>query len=195
MTEALTYVDRPEDQHDGGTWLIRLDDWKGLGTDEQRAGAGTIEIAMEAEGHEPETPPNEVQLTHVEWLMANQQGLLDGILETALRMYKGARLDMFEEDEDDEDLPILRTPAEVMPLIRPAMIYLNSLDGVALPYVGVDLNCDWDQEHGLGMMFHGLELVDVSGAQHIRLHNARSTHDHPWPDGHLPDAEGYGEYA
>jgi len=194
MNEAVTRVERPEDDYEG-SWHIRLDAWMVLGTDEERSEAGPVEIVMEAEGEEPDAPPTDVQLRQVDWLVANQQALLDAILETALRMYKGNRLDMVGDDEDDDDLPVLHTPTEIMPLLRPSMIYLNSLDGGELPYVGIDMNCDWDPEHGLGLMFHGLEIVDVSGTQHLELHSARSTHDHPWPAGHLPDPDGYGQYA
>lgn len=194
MNEALTRVERPEDDYQS-PWQIRLDAWLALGTEEDRSEARPVELVMQAEGHDPDASPTDAQLRHVDWLVANQQALLDGILETALRMYKGNRLEMVGADEEDEDLPILRAPAEVKPLLGPSMIYLSSLDGVELPYVGVDLHCDWNQEHGLGLMFHGTDLVSVAGTQHLDLHSARFTHDHPWPADHLPDPDGYGQYA
>lgn len=37
-----------------------------------------------------------------------------------------------------------------------------SLDGKA--YVGFELGCDWDEEHGAGVLLHGKRVVDVGHA-------------------------------
>jgi hypothetical protein len=41
---------------------------------------------------------------------------------------------------------------------------IHVADGGDLPYIGYELGCTWDEEHGLGVMMHGTRLVAIGQA-------------------------------
>jgi hypothetical protein len=32
------------------------------------------------------------------------------------------------------------------------------------PYIGYEFGCEWEQEHGVGVMMHGTRVVEMGGA-------------------------------
>ncbi|MCA1371344.1 hypothetical protein I6F15_28950 [Bradyrhizobium sp. BRP14] len=54
------------------------------------------------------------------------------------------------------DEPMMR------PMIRLLYILIHDVSG-RLPYFGVELACAWEEEHGYGIMFHGMEVVETGG--------------------------------
>jgi hypothetical protein len=43
-------------------------------------------------------------------------------------------------------------------------INIHVADGGDLPYIGYELGCTWEEEHGLGVMMHGTRLVAIGHA-------------------------------
>lgn len=41
-------------------------------------------------------------------------------------------------------------------------VRLDAADGLA--YIGLQLGCDWDDEHGLGIVLHGTRVVEIGEA-------------------------------
>jgi hypothetical protein len=50
------------------------------------------------------------------------------------------------------------------PLIGLHALHVHPVEKDGLPYVGFELGCTWDHEHGLGVLMHGPRVVDIGGA-------------------------------
>ena len=78
-----------------------------------------------------------------------------------------ARLSDSGELPNREDLPAGTQVADWLPWIR-----LNGLCVLdvpsATPYVGLDLSCRWDEEHGLGVLCFGTEVLAIGDAETAR---------------------------
>lgn len=103
-----------------------------------------------------------IQLAYLE----NQQAELHDRLLAALTAHV-ARLADSGDLPNLEDLPAATPVADWLPWIR-----LNGLCVLdvpsATPYVGLDLSCRWDEEHGLGVLFFGTEVLAIGDAETAR---------------------------
>lgn len=94
-------------------------------------------------------------------------------------------LDTFDDDEADETFKQIKSKNEIWNFVQPTDIYVkrrpyNEQD----IYVQVACECDWDQEHGLQLVFRqGKKLTRVS-AQDGHLTEA-DAHDKPDADDEL----------
>jgi hypothetical protein len=43
-------------------------------------------------------------------------------------------------------------------------VNIHQLDNDGVPYVGYEFGCEWDEEHGLGVLMHGTRLIEVGFA-------------------------------
>ena len=43
-------------------------------------------------------------------------------------------------------------------------VNMHVADGGVVPYIGYELGCTWEEEHGLGVMMHGTRLVAIGHA-------------------------------
>ncbi|CUI55556.1 DUF6985 domain-containing protein [Achromobacter xylosoxidans] len=50
----------------------------------------------------------------------------------------------------------------LLTLIRLNSITFHPVDGG--PYIGLDLRCAWDDEHGYGLMMAGTDVIETGGA-------------------------------
>lgn len=87
-------------------------------------------------------------------------------------------LELAEPDEADDDLRAITDENEIWKFVQPTEIYVTRrLYEDEDLYVQVACACDWDQEHGLQLVFRqGKKLTRVSGQ-----------------DGHLTEADAYGK--
>lgn len=58
----------------------------------------------------------------------------------------------------------MRTPDDLMPLIDLRSLHFHNVVNGEIPYIGFLFGCKWDQEHGLGVLMHGLRPVKVGSA-------------------------------
>lgn len=73
-------------------------------------------------------------------------------------------LGLYGLDDDETFMPPISSADDLKPMIRPIRIHLplRTLNGV--PYVGVEAQTTWDQEHGLGILLSGGRVVDYGAA-------------------------------
>ena len=43
-------------------------------------------------------------------------------------------------------------------------VNVHPLQKDGMPYIGFELGCTWDPEHGLGVLMHGNRVVEIGGA-------------------------------
>ena len=91
--------------------------------------------------------------------------IFKAILEAGFAYYNEIRPDLETlGPEWVEDMPEISKPSQLI-----EMIELSSIT-VTWPYhempvrIGVQLGCDWDEEHGFGVVLEGVNVIDVGGA-------------------------------
>lgn len=76
-------------------------------------------------------------------------------------------------DEDDQPLWDITDPQEIWNFVEPRFVYVSRrYDGPRDIYVHISCNCEWEQEHGLQLVFRGGKQLTRISAE----------------DGHLTDA-------
>ena len=191
MNDALQRT--PEDEYGNTGWHLRLDAWRSLGASTGLAPrvAGMIPIEFATDEDDYDQDPNEDNLRHVDWLVEHHGTVLrEALLDAALRLYRGYRMEMVDPDEEDDDLPRIDDHEAIAPLVMSQRIYLTSLPGIDLPYIGFDFSCDWDPEHGIGIMTKGAEVVSMPGTQHLDGTSAMFLERYP-QTGEMYDENGY----
>jgi hypothetical protein len=97
-------------------------------------------------------------------LKAHGPAIRRALLAALLAEYPGWRAQYGYGDEAEELMPVIDDPAGFARLIGLGTVHVLSVakDGVA--YVGLELGCTWDGEHGLGAMTHRGRIVKLGGA-------------------------------
>lgn len=98
--------------------------------------------------------------------LEHQQAELHDRLLTALTPYV-SRLSDSGDLPNLEDLPAGTPVADWLPWIRLNGLCVMDIPS-ATPYVGMDLACRWDEEHGLGVLFFGTEVLAIGDAETAR---------------------------
>jgi len=53
---------------------------------------------------------------------------------------------------------------ELNQLIYPIKIFIMDVEKDGFPYIGIQFDCKWDQEHGVGVMLYKDNVVDIGGS-------------------------------
>lgn len=140
----------------------RLGPYAGLSGDEPSD--GTVELSVELEDQE-QRPPTPAQAAAYRHLVTNEAALTRAILQAVFDEYPRYRESYWDAlDEPEELFPPVASPEGLKPLIGLATVHVlpDQKDGLA--YVGFELGCVWDDEHGLGVMTHGGRILEVGQA-------------------------------
>ena len=70
----------------------------------------------------------------------------------------------YDEDEKLSLMPNLTCIEDLKKLIKPQKIYIMDVETDNIAYCGIEFQCRWDEEHGLGLMIHKSRIVKVGGA-------------------------------
>jgi len=113
---------------------------------------------------EEEVPPHGLQIRAWEALLEKSRDYSELILSGLFSHYTRIRPKYLQAGGDwAENMPVLAKSDEIAGLIR-----LRVVD-IAWPHdgtveVGLSFACNWDPEHGAGIVLRGLSIVDVGGA-------------------------------
>ena len=108
--------------------------------------------------------PTAEQRAAVQTFQHNQTAMLHAFLTALLARYPAWREQwskFFDADEMAEMMPEISDFAD---LLRPFTVYVHPADEYGEIGIGVLFRCEWDLEHGLGVVFRGGEVVELDGA-------------------------------
>jgi hypothetical protein len=137
------------------------------GRDSTEASDGGVRVSVASPHPNNREPPSAAQAAAFGVLVARQAEVRDAMLEALLAKYAQWRAeweDAMDPEEFEERMPPVAAPAGFRSLIGLSDVHVHTAakDGVA--YIGFELGCTWDYEHGLGFMTHGTRVVEVGGA-------------------------------
>jgi|SRR5579871_1220871 len=127
---------------------------------------GTVQILFAPEGRGDE-PLSDHEVRLVEWVINNQDAIHHSMLEKLFEEYPSMReqaLDWFDEDEAKKVLPKIRFPNQLKDIVGISSINVHKIEQDGKPFIGIELGCTWEIEHGVGILLHGEKALEIGGA-------------------------------
>ena len=125
---------------------------------------GQFDIVFAPEGRD-DSPLKLEELATVEWLLSNEPRISEAVKAAIFAAYPGLRDEYgYSEEELAEFMPELTSSEGLKKLIGLTAIHIHQVAKDGIPYVGFELGCSWDPEHGVGLMMHDTRVVDLGGA-------------------------------
>lgn len=115
-----------------------------------------------ASEHMDVSGPYSEQANAYNFLIENESTMANMLLSRIAAYFVEYWADYFRHDGADDSLvQRVSTPHGIQDTlhVNHVMIHNKSLDDCA--YVGFGFNCSWEQEHGVGLLFHRDRIVDI----------------------------------
>ncbi|WP_291353386.1 hypothetical protein [Desulfosporosinus sp.] len=94
-----------------------------------------------------------------------QNEIRDRIIEALFKIYSDLHADYgYEGDEKLEYMPDVEAYEDFKRLIGLSQVHIMNVYKDGMAYVGYELNCTWDEEHGLGIMMYKDRIVELGSA-------------------------------
>lgn len=111
---------------------------------------------------------NEVTEIHergYHYLISQQKEILESMLDAVFENYTIWQ-EKYGYDEQAKALymPDILNAVELKPLLRPQNIHILDVEMEQMPYIGVEFECTWDREHGVGIMLYKNTIVEIGSA-------------------------------
>jgi hypothetical protein len=159
-------------QHDAwwGTRL-QLPSWAGyqsrLGPygsiDKASPSDGTVDLVFAPEGRDLE-PLSLVEAQLVSWFEQNEPALSRAVKKAVIAWCSPLCFDRNRKFSFGPDFPRIETEEDLRRNVGPYAINIHPIASRGVPYVGFEFGCEWEEEHGLGVLMHGTRSVDVGFA-------------------------------
>lgn len=193
MDEAINIPPFPPLKWDKFRWSGQvpsawLPSWVGFG-----GSIDSYRLAVNAEGKALPTPEQAAAFRH---LLDNEASVTAAVARALLEYYPVARaecIDAYDGDpvciaQVEAILPeVLTDVAGLRPLVGLTCVHVLSVSRAGVAYVGFELGCEWDTEHGAGVLTHcarvvGTEQADVSFAAWLARKDAERAEPGAAPD-------------
>jgi hypothetical protein len=110
-------------------------------------------------------PPAPEQVAAYAYLKDNQDDITAAIMAALLKDYTKTRKRWIKSDPDlEEELPEITTPDEMREHVGLGTLHMHGLAKSGHAYIGLELGCTWDEEHGAGVLLHKGRVVAVGQA-------------------------------
>lgn len=134
-----------------------------------KKGDGSVRISVAVEDIALHTPTPE-QMAAFQYVLDQQQAIRDVTLSTVYRSYSSHR-EEYADDYDIDDprelervLPTLSAASELNRVIGLSTIHVSPVNLAGMAYIGLEFGCNWEEEHGLGVLLHKRRMVTVGHA-------------------------------
>ncbi len=170
------------------TGKVHFNSWKGFATEKELTGGwsnsnprpdGELSLCIDPLDVSAGSEPTEEQARAFQHLLDNEGIMREVVLEGIFKEYPNGRASYyggqissdggktyqpasaFPDLFPPENMPEISKPDDLMRLIRPHGIHIlkDAKDGFA--EVGFAFVCKWDEEHGLGVLTHKKQVIQV----------------------------------
>ncbi|MFC5500226.1 DUF6985 domain-containing protein [Caenimonas terrae] len=125
---------------------------------------GSVRIVFAPEGRGTE-PLTDAEVASVAWLVENEASVSLALLSALLAEYPSLQDQYgYSAEEAGQYMPKVASVEDFRGLIGLHSVNVHPLQKDGMPYVGFELGCTWDDEHGLGALMHGTRVVEIGGA-------------------------------
>ena len=103
----------------------------------------------------------------VNWILQRQSEVGTLLFAELIQQYAQWRslvMDFLADDEASEEVPEISDAHDLFPLCGISALHVGEIRGEVGPSFSFEIGCAWDEEHGIGVRFDGLEVVAVGQA-------------------------------
>lgn len=100
----------------------------------------------------------------INWVIENEEKIFDSCMNSLFHQYPeiyATYAKCYDENEVNEFLPKINNIEELMQVVEVSSINIHPLEKKGIPFIGVELNCPWDDEHGLGILLWGDKVLKI----------------------------------
>lgn len=113
----------------------------------------------------PQTELTQTQKNTKNYIIDNQHSILNIILNDLFKNFHKIKETYQCDDCNSQDyMPDIEEIETLKYLIHPRSIHILNIEKDNLCYVGFEFNCEWDEEHGYGVMTHKQRIIETGGA-------------------------------
>ncbi len=126
---------------------------------------GTTKIVFAPEGRGDEAI-NSNEMNLINWFISHQSQVIESIINTLYSNYASIRDDYIEEcgEEMAEYFPEVKDASDIKNVVGIVSVNIHQVSKDNIPYIGVEMGCNWEEEHGIGFLLHGNKIVESGGA-------------------------------
>ena len=152
---------------------VNLPDWSGfqerngpygaISSDEPSNGNIKLVFAPEGRGEEALTS---AEMELINWFISNQSQVIESITNTLFSNYSAIKDSCIEEcgEEMAEYFPEVKDVSDIKNVVGIVSVNIHQVSKDNIPYIGVEMGCNWEEEHGIGFLLHGNKIVEAGGA-------------------------------
>ena len=158
---------------DGLWWSghLRLPSWAGYqsrfgpygSVDAITPSDGRVKLVFAPEGRRLD-PLSSKELELIAWFEANEPDVSEVVRAAIVDWCSPDNIARARDFDFDEAFPVINHAEDLKRLCGLHTVYIHQLEGGGVPYVGYELGCEWEDEHGLGVLQHGTRTVSVGFA-------------------------------
>lgn len=127
---------------------------------------GTVQLLFAPEGRD-DAPLKDSEVNLVRWVIENEAAVHEAMIQRLFDEYPKFReeaIGWFDEDEANRLLPEVHSPEGLKKLVGIVSINVHQIAKGGMPYIGIELGCTWEVEHGVGILLHGSTPLEIGGA-------------------------------
>ena len=147
------------------TAKTKLPFWSGFQSDMNEAPSdGSVDIVFAPEDRD--TSPmtgDEYQL--VLWFIDHQDEVSQIVLDAIFSVYPDLQQAYgYDEKDKQQYMPDISCSDDLKKLICLHDVHIHQVERDDMPYIGFEMKCSWDPEHGLGVLMNGTQPVQLGNA-------------------------------
>jgi hypothetical protein len=121
---------------------------------------GSVTLIFAPEGRELE-PLTDAEMRLVSWFEQNEPDVSAAVKASLIEWCSPHSVKRKSQFDFDDDFPVIKNENDLKRNVGLFAINVHQLDVDGVPYLGYELGCEWDDEHGLGVLMHGTRLVEI----------------------------------
>lgn len=103
----------------------------------------------------------------VKWVIKHDSQIRSLLFPALVEQYWEMRdlvIECLIDEDPDEVVPVIKEPEELASLCGLVALHVGGMSAKGEPRFGIELGCNWEEEHGAGVRFLGLKVVETGEA-------------------------------
>jgi hypothetical protein len=103
----------------------------------------------------------------IAWVIAHDAEIRPELFAALVDQYWEMRdlvIECLIDEDPDDVVPKIDTPEDLAPLCGLVTVHICGMNITGEPIFGIELGCNWETEHGAGVRFEGLKVVESGDA-------------------------------
>jgi hypothetical protein len=101
--------------------------------------------------------------TAVQWVIDHDAAIRSKLFPALVDQYWEMRdlvIECLIDENPDDVVPAIDQPEDLAPLCGLVTVHIGGMSAAGEPIFGIELGCNWEDEHGAGVQFEGLRVVE-----------------------------------